>query len=198
MSDQSHKRKIFLASSSPYRKMLLQRLQVEFEVAVPDVDETPLENESAEDLARRLAEQKARVTAQRHPEAVIIGSDQVAVFRGKIVGKPGSRERALNQLRGFSGNSVDFLTAVSVCCSATGFSKTALVSSGARFRPLTDDEIQRYLDLDKPLDCAGAFKSEAAGSALLEYLRSDDPTAIIGLPLITVAALLRENGFRVP
>jgi septum formation protein len=198
MGKQSHIRKIYLASSSPYRKQLLQRLQIDFEVQAPEVDESPLENERPVDLVRRLASRKAGVISALHPSAVVIGSDQVAVFEHQIIGKPGTRDRALQQLGKFSGHSIEFITAVSVQCPDAGFSSDQVITSEAKFRVLSRQETERYLEMDDPLDCAGGFKSEAAGSSLLEYLRSDDPTAIIGLPLITVAALLRECGFQIP
>lgn len=198
MGQQSHIRKIFLASSSPYRKLLLNRLQMDFMVQAPEVDETPFENEQPVDLVRRLAVRKASVISAQHPTAVVIGSDQVAVFEQQIIGKPGTRDRALQQLGKFSGQSINFLTAVSVQCLDSGYSNDKVITSEAKFRVLSREENERYLELDDPLDCAGGFKSEAAGSSLLEYLRSDDPTAIIGLPLITVAALLRECGFQIP
>ncbi len=129
---------------------------------------------------------------------MVIGSDQIAVFEDQIIGKPGTRDRAIQQLSKFSGQSVRFLTAVCTCCAETGYVRTSLVASDAHFRVLTQDEINRYIDLDDPLDCAGGFKSEVAGSAILERLRSDDPTAIIGLPLITVCSMLRANGYLIP
>lgn len=198
MYHQSHNRIIFLASSSVYRRELLHRLGLEFKVLSPEVDETPLTAEKPRQLVLRLAQKKAAAVSTRHPGAVVIGSDQVAVHDGEILGKPGSAEKAALQLMKFSGGSVTFLTAVSVCCIETGYSRSELVASDVRFRDLSESEIERYVALDKPLDCAGGFKSEAAGSSLLEHLRSDDPTAIIGLPLITVAELLRENGFHIP
>ena len=177
---------------------MLQRLQLDFSVEAPEVDETRLDNEMPIDLVRRLANKKARAISALHPAAVVIGSDQVAVFEGQVIGKPGSRSRALRQLGKFSGHSIEFLTAVSVLCAESGYSNDAVITSEAKFRTLSLAEIERYLEMDNPLDCAGGFKSEAGGSSLLEYLRSDDPTAIIGLPLITVAELLRQNGFRLP
>ena len=176
----------------------MQRLQLDFSVLVPEVDEFRLENESPGDMVRRLAIMKASKISALHPAAVVIGSDQVAVFDHEVIGKPGNRKNALLQLHNFSGHSIEFLTAVSVQCSETGYSQEEVIVSEARFRDLTPAEIERYVELDQPLDCAGGFKSEAGGSALLKYLRSDDPTAIIGLPLITVATLLRENGFCIP
>jgi len=177
---------------------LLQRLQLDFTVRVPEVDESRLENESPGDLVRRLASKKARVISTQHPAAVVIGSDQVAVFEHQIIGKPGTRQKACHQLGKFSGHSIEFLTAVHVQCVESGYSRDEVIISEARFRHLSSDEIERYVEMDQPWDCAGGFKSEAGGSALLEYLRSDDPTAIIGLPLITVAAMLRENAIDIP
>jgi septum formation protein len=198
MQPQSHVRKLILASSSPYRKLLLERLQLPFEATAPAIDESPLPGESPSALVARLAARKAAVVAARNPAAVVIGSDQVAVHRARIVGKPGTTERAREQLAAFSGDSVEFLTAVSVQCRETGQRHDRTVITEVAFRTLTADEIRRYVRLDRPLDCAGAFRSEAAGGALLRYMRSDDPSAIVGLPLIAVAAALREAGFAVP
>ncbi len=198
MPDQPIKRELILASTSPYRKQLLERLQIPFSVQAPDVDESPFPNEKPEDLVLRLAREKAQDISTRHEDSVVIGSDQVAVFGGLVLGKPGTVSRATRQLKRFSGQTVHFLTAICVSCCDSNFTRTTIVTSEVRFRILNDDEIKRYLEVDNPLDCAGGFKSEAAGSAILKYLRSDDPTAIIGLPLITVAELLRENGYNVP
>ncbi|MDX1380274.1 MAG: Maf family nucleotide pyrophosphatase [Xanthomonadales bacterium] len=198
MRPQSPVRKLILASSSPYRKSLLERLRLPFEATVPAVDESPQPGESAQAMVARLAARKAAVIAAQNPAAVVIGSDQVAVYRGRIVGKPGTVERAREQLAEFSGQSVAFLTAVSVQCEETGLHYDRTVGTEVTFRSLARDEIERYVELDRPLDCAGAFRAEAAGSALFRRLRSDDPTAIVGLPLIAVAAALREAGFAVP
>lgn len=189
---------IFLASTSRYRKELLERLQLEFEVHSPDVDETPYPQEAPYDLVSRLAVEKARAISHQYRQAIVIGSDQMAVFDGQVIGKPGTTERAIAQLQQFSGQSVVFLTAVCVRSEETGYSKHTVIETEVGFRDLSTDEITRYIELDQPLDCAGAFKSELGGSSLLRYLRSDDPTAIIGLPLITVAAMLRENGVLIP
>ena len=198
MQQQSHKRKLILASSSPYRKLLLERLGIPFEVSSPSVDETPAENETAAHLVGRLARDKASAVARQFPQAVVIGSDQIAVCGGEIIGKPGSADNAARQLRRFSGRTIQFLTAVSVVCAGDGFDRSLTVITDVSFRDLSDDEIQRYIEMDQPLDCAGSFKSEAGGISLMRAMRSDVPTAIVGLPLITVAAALREAGYRVP
>jgi len=198
MRPQSPVRKLILASSSPYRKSLLERLRLPFVTAVPAIDESTQPGESAQAMVARLAARKAAVVAAKNPTAVVIGSDQVAVYRGRIVGKPGTAERARGQLAEFSGQSVEFLTAVSVQCGEIGLQYDRTVETEVTFRNLSQDEIHRYVELDQPLDCAGAFRAEAAGSALFQRLRSDDPTAIVGLPLIAVSAALREAGFAVP
>ena len=178
--------------------MLLDRLHLNFNTVTPAIDEVPLEGEPPDQLVLRLAREKAGAVSALHPKALVIGSDQVAVFDGKIIGKPGTAEKAIKQLRHFSGKNVQFLTAVSIRCLESGFESSALQVTNAAFRRLSDAEIRRYVDLDRPLDCAGSFKSEAAGITLLESMQSDDPTAIIGLPLIAVSALLREAGFTLP
>jgi septum formation protein len=198
MQQQSQKRSLILASSSPYRKMLLVRLGIPFEVFSPAVDETALAGEPPSRLVRRLASAKAQAVAGRFPAAVVIGSDQLAVHDGQVVGKPGTAARARQQLASFSGSRVDFQTAVAVMCAELGFEFTALVTTEAIFRDLSAVEIQRYVARDRPLDCAGGFKSEEAGTTLLRALRSDDPTAIVGLPLISVAEALRQVGYPVP
>jgi len=198
MLSQSHNRELILASSSPYRKLLLERLQLQFAVHSPAIDEFPLEQESPEQTVVRLAREKARVVAARHPAAVVIGSDQLAVLENRIIGKPGTGDKAMGQLQRFSGRQVLFLTAVSVCCKETGFEREQIDTTEVNFRVLSDEEILRYVDLDQPVDCAGGFKSEGVGISLLESMQSEDPTAIIGLPLIAVSSLLREAGFTVP
>jgi len=198
MQSQSHKPEIILASSSAYRKLLLERLKLEFSVFSPDIDESPLDQESPEHLVVRLAREKARAISKQSPAAIVIGSDQLAVFENRIIGKPSNDDAAVRQLRSFSGQCVQFLTAVRLCCADSGFDDGSMILTEVIFRDLSDDEIRRYVELDHPLDCAGGFKSEAAGISLLTSMRSQDPTAIIGLPLITVSALLREAGFEVP
>lgn len=191
-------RPLILASSSPYRKRLLERLGLPFTTFSPEVDESPRDGEPPQALAARLATEKAMAAASRQPRAVVIGSDQVAVHNGGILGKPGSAERARQQLAAFSGQTVHFLSAVSVRCQETDFRFDRVVATEVAFRELGEAEIARYVERDRPLDCAGGFRSEATGSALLRAMHSSDPSAIIGLPLITVAEALRRAGFTVP
>lgn len=198
MPQQSHKRKLILASSSPYRKLLLERLGIPFDICKPDVDETPFRNEQALSLVSRLSRSKAQAVARQFPAAVVIGSDQVAVHNGGTIGKPGRVEQAIGQLRQFSGRTIHFLTAVSVICDDADFVHERTVVTDVSFRDLSDDEIRRYVEREKPLDCAGSFKSEAGGIGLMKAVRSDDPTAIVGLPLISVAEALRQAGYQVP
>lgn len=189
--------RLVLASSSPYRRELLARLRLPFETALPEVDETPLPGEAADALARRLAEAKARAVAASAAPAWVIGSDQVADLDGTPLGKPGGRDAALAQLRAMSGRTVAFHTAV--CLARVGSpALQALDTTLVRFRALADAEIARYLDAEQPLDCAGSFKSEGLGIGLFEAIESNDPTGLIGLPLIATARLLREAGFNVP
>jgi septum formation protein len=187
-------RRLILASTSRYRRELLQRLRLPFEVIAPGVDESPLPAETPRALALRLALAKAQVVARGEPEALVIGSDQVAELDGQPLGKPGGHEQAVLQLRRMSGREVQFHTALAVVCGASGFAQTALAPVKVRFRELKDTDIERYLRLDEPYDCAGSARSEALGVALLEHIESDDPTALIGLPLIRTAALLRAAG----
>lgn len=189
---------LILASTSAYRRELLQRLGLAFEVCAPGVDETPLPGERPADLALRLALAKAQVVAQQHPGAVVIGSDQVADLHGEALGKPGHHANAVNQLRRQSGQAVVFQTAVAVVCPERQFAKTALASVQVLFRSLTEAEIDAYLRAEPAYDCAGSAKSEGLGIALLERIDSDDPTSLIGLPLMRTCALLRELGIRVP
>lgn len=198
MGSSSQPRKLILASSSPYRALLLRRFGLPFTSCAPDIDETSLAGESANQLTSRLAYAKAEAIARSQPAAVVIGSDQVAEFQGRIVGKPGTAGRAETQLLGFSGQTVRFVTAVAVVCEELDLAVQDTVVTEAHFRTLTADEIRRYVALDAPLDCAGAFRSESAGPSLMRSLRSDDPTAIIGLPLITLSDMLRRAGFQLP
>ena len=186
--------RLILASTSGYRRELMSRLRLPFDVVSPEVDETPLAREAPEALARRLALAKARAVSELHPAAVVIGSDQVADLDGLAIGKPGTHERATAQLRSMSGNAVVFHTAVSVVCAAIGFEDTAWVPVTVRFRRLSDAEIERYLRTEQPYDCAGSAKIETLGIALVEAVLADDPTALIGLPLIKTCALLRRAG----
>jgi septum formation protein len=185
---------LILASTSRYRRELLQRLRLPFDVRRLHVEETPEPDEAPARLAVRLALAKAHAVAQRHPAAVVIGSDQVADLDGQPIGKPGTHERAVQQLRAMSGRSVVFHTAVAAVRHDSDFAASALVPVTVRFRRLGEAEIERYLRLEQPYDCAGSAKSETLGIALLEAIESDDPTALVGLPLIRTCQLLREAG----
>jgi septum formation protein len=185
---------LILASTSRYRRELLERLRVPFTVHSPEVDESPLPGETPADMALRLALAKARSVAALAPDAVVIGSDQVADLDGKPVGKPGTHDRAVQQLRAMSGREVTFQTAVAVVAAARGHEDARLAPVRVRFRRLDDDEIERYLRQEQPYDCAGSAKCETLGIALLEAIESDDPTALVGLPLIRTCALLRAAG----
>ena len=189
-------RTVVLGSTSRYRRELLARLNLPFEVAAPDVDETPQHGEAPRELALRLALAKASAVAVRHPEAVVIGSDQVADLAGQPLGKPGTHERAVQQLRQMRGRTVVFQTALAVVCLATGFEQVDLAEVRVRFRQLSDTEIDNYLHIEKPYDCAGSAKSEGLGIALLESIDNDDPTALVGLPLIRAARMLRAAGVK--
>jgi septum formation protein len=185
---------LLLASTSIYRRELLSRLRLAFGVVAPDVDETPCPQEPAAEVALRLSLAKARAVAQQHPDAVVIGSDQVAERNGLLLGKPGNHDNAVQQLRAMSAQRVVFHTAVSVVCLRSGFAASDLARVTVTFRLLGDDEIERYLLAERPYDCAGSAKSEALGIALLQSVESDDPTALIGLPLIRTCELLRRAG----
>ena len=187
-------RRLILGSTSRYRRELLQRLQIPFEVVTPDVDETPLPGEIPSVLAARLALAKARAVAAAVPDAVVIGSDQVADLHGQPLGKPGTHERAVAQLRQMRGQTVIFQTAVAVVCIASGFEQSSLAAVKVTFRDLTDDEIENYLRAEQPYDCAGSAKSEGLGIALLSSIESDDPTALVGLPLIRTCNMIRAAG----
>ena len=187
---------LILASTSRYRRELLERLMLPFEVMAPEVDETASPGEAPQALARRLALAKARAVARLRPQAVVIGSDQVAELDGEAIGKPGHHENAVAQLRRLSGRSVSFHTAVAVACDAAGFEQARLAHVTVRFRALTDAEIEVYLRREQPYDCAGSAKCEGLGIALLESIESDDPTALIGLPLMRTCELLRAAGLK--
>lgn len=185
---------LVLASTSPYRKVLLERLGLPFETAAPDINETALENEAPETLVTRLAEAKARAIAPHYPDALIIGSDQVAVLDGKILGKPGDHETATQQLRNASGRQVTFLTGLCLLNTQTQHAHVRLVPFSVVFRTLSESQIEYYLNQEKPYDCAGSFKSEGFGISLFERLEGEDPNALIGLPLIELIRLLaKEN-----
>lgn len=190
----SPSRALILGSSSKYRKALLDRLAIPYTVVSPDVDETPLPGETPESLARRLALAKARAVGRSHPASVVIGSDQVADLHGEPLGKPGTHERAVEQLRRMRGQTVIFQTALAVVCEETGFAQSDLAAVRVKFRDLRDDEIENYLRAEQPYDCAGSAKSEGLGIALLESIENDDPTALVGLPLIRTCHMLRAAG----
>jgi len=185
---------LILASTSRYRRELLARLRLPFEVVSPAVDETALPGEAPAPLAARLALAKARAVAALHPGAVVIGSDQVCDLGGQALGKPGDHANATRQLRQLSGHTAVFHTAVAVVQARTGFEEGALAAVRVRFRELSDQAIARYLQLEQPYDCAGSAKCETLGITLLDSIESDDPTALIGLPLIYTARLLRQAG----
>ncbi|WP_288921372.1 Maf family nucleotide pyrophosphatase [uncultured Ottowia sp.] len=189
---------LVLASTSRYRRELLARLALPFETAAPDVDETPRAGEAPRELALRLALEKAQAVAARKPQAIVIGSDQVADLHGQPLGKPGTHERAAAQLARMSGQTVLFHTAVAVVQASRGFAQSSLATVTVRFRTLDAATIERYLLAEQPYDCAGSAKSEGLGIALLQAIESDDPTALIGLPLIRTAQLLRAAGLTLP
>lgn len=189
-------RPLILASASPYRQELLQRLGLPFTVVAPGIDETPREGESPAETAVRLAADKARAVAAQHPTALIIGSDQIADFHGLAVGKPRDRADALEQLRTLRGRTVIFHTAVALLNARTGTCRSALVDVVSTFRSLDDATLEAYLDRERPFDCAGSVKAEGLGIALFTRLASDDPTALIGLPLIRLTDLLEAEGVR--
>ena len=187
-------RALILGSTSVYRRALLQRLQLAFTVQSPQVDETALAGEAPQQLACRLALAKAQAVAARFPECVVIGSDQVADLDGVALGKPGTHERAVAQLRQMRGKTVVFQTALAVVCQESGFCQQDLAAVRVRFRDLGDAEIEHYLRLEQPYDCAGSAKSEGLGISLLESIDNDDPTALVGLPLIRTCRMLRAAG----
>lgn len=189
---------LILASTSPYRRELLHRLGLPFAVASPQTDESRWPGESPEAMALRLSEAKARAVAGTHPDALIIGSDQVATVDGLIYGKPGSHERAVDQLRVLSGKTVNFYTGLCLYNARTGVVEVCGVPTLVTFRNLTDEEIERYLRREPAYDCAGSARSEGLGIALLSRIAGDDPNALVGLPLIALCALLRRQGVAVP
>ena len=191
-------RPLVLASTSRYRRELLQRLGLDFTVQAPEVDETPGAGEAPRALALRLALAKAQAVAALQPSAVVIGSDQVADLAGEPLGKPGTHARATLQLQRMRGQRVVFQTAVAVVCQASGFAQVDLAAVEVQFRALDDAEIERYLRAEQPYDCAGSAKSEGLGISLLDAIHNDDPTALIGLPLIRTCRLLRAAGLVLP
>jgi septum formation protein len=195
-SDSNIQRQVILGSTSTYRRELMNRLRIPFVVQAPDVDETALSGESPLQLAQRLALAKAYAVAKKSPEAVVIGSDQVADLEGLALGKPGNFERATLQLRQMRGKTVVFHTALAVVCHASGFEAVDCASVNVVFRDLSDAEITAYLLAETPYDCAGSAKSEGLGITLLASINSDDPTALVGLPLIRTCNMLRDAGVK--
>jgi len=189
--------KLILASSSPYRRELLERLRIPFEIMPPELDETPLAGETPQQLTERLAIAKARTIADRERQALVIGSDQVAVYNGSIVGKPHSHERAVEQLRAASGKVVTLYTGLALINAATGRTQCEVIPYRVTFRPLTDELIESYLRKEQPYACAGSVRSEGLGIALLEKFEGDDPNTLIGLPLIRLVRMLENEGVRV-
>jgi septum formation protein len=187
--------RLILASTSPYRRALLERLRVPFEVVRPEVDETPLPGETPAALAVRLAIAKAQAVAQAHHDALVIGSDQVAALDGEGLSKPETHDRAVAQLRRMRGRRVEFLTALAVHCEATRRTVSRLVPYAVEFRNFSDDQLERYLRAERPYDCAGSAKAEGLGIALIRRMEGDDPNALIGLPLIALVDLLAEHGY---
>lgn len=189
--------KLVLASSSPFRRELLERLQVPFEVVAPELDETPLPGEEPEELVRRLAIAKARAIAPLRPDALIIGSDQVAVYNGDIVGKPHGHDKAVQQLRSASGRKVILYTGLALLNARSARVQCEVIPFGVQFRELTDAQIESYLRKEQPYGCAGSVRSEGLGIALLERFEGDDPNTLIGLPLIRLVRMLENEGVNV-
>jgi len=188
---------IILASTSIYRSQLLSTLQIPFETASPDVDETPLQGESARLTSQRLSQLKAQAVARQHPDALIIGSDQVALLGNDQIGKPLTHDNAVRQLRAMRGKTVDFYTAVSLFNARSKDMQTALATTKVSFRNVSDDEIERYLHKEQPYHCAGSAKSEGLGIALIRRIEGDDPNALIGLPLILLVDMLQKQGVKI-
>ena len=189
---------LVLASSSPYRRELLARLRLPFTWSAPDIDESRRANEDAEALVRRLSQEKAQALSATHPQHLIIGSDQVAVLGTQILGKPHTLERACEQLMAASGNSVVFLTGLTLLNSATGQQQTDCVPFTVHFRPLSEAQIMRYLIAEQPFDCAGSFKAEGLGISLFRSTEGSDSNSLIGLPLIRLVDMLHANGIELP
>lgn len=189
---------LVLGSTSIYRRELLERLQIPFGSAAPDIDETRLDNESAADMVLRLSHSKSVAVATDHPEALIIGSDQCAVLGNQVLGKPGNHQTAVQQLSACSGKRVEFLTGLCLYNAKTAQHQLALVPFSVEFRELSDAEIENYLLREQPYNCAGSFKSEGLGISLFKALHGEDPNALIGLPLIKLTEMLRKEGFVIP
>lgn len=185
---------LVLASTSPYRCELLSRLRLPFETAAPDVDETPSPGESACETSRRLSHEKALAVASRFPNALIIGSDQVALLDGQQIGKPGNHDNAVRQLQAMRGKTVVFYTALTLLNARNGEIQTKVAENRVSFRQLSDEEIESYLHLEHPYNCAGSAKSEGLGIALIQRMEGDDPNALVGLPLILLISMLKNQG----
>ena len=185
---------LILASTSPYRRALLERLRLPFVTIRPGTEETRQADERADDMVQRLAQAKAHAIAQQHPDAWVIGSDQCAVLGEQILGKPHTHERAVEQLKAASGQAVIFHTGLCLMHQNSGFCQVSNSQFNVQFRQLSDTEIEHYLRAEQPYDCAGSFKSEGLGVALFESMRGDDPSSLIGLPLISLCAMLRDAG----
>jgi len=188
---------IILASSSPFRKSLLERLHLEFKSIAPDINEISDRGESAEDYVCRLARQKAEAIAEKHPSAIVIGSDQCALLDGQILGKPGNHKNALKQLKNAQGKTVVFHTGICVMQQSNDFCEVDDICFEVTFRQLKDEQLEHYLHVEQPYNCAGSFKSEAYGISLFSRMRGDDPTALIGLPLIRLTRMLENAGIRI-
>mgnify|MGYP000421396527 CR=1 FL=1 len=188
--------KLILASTSPFRKALLDRLGLDYDTDSPDIDETPEANESIEAMVVRLAEGKARAVADKHPNALIIGSDQSAVLDGQVLSKPGGYEKAFEQLKNASGKRIVFQTGLCLLNTSTNQQQSACVPYTVVFKELTDEMIDHYLKKEEPYNCAGSFKSEALGIALFEKFEGEDPNALVGLPLIKLVEMLNNQGMR--
>ncbi len=189
---------LILGSTSPFRKALLKKLHIPFQVDSPDIDETPLQAETPQAMVSRLALEKAKKVAEKHPNALIIGSDQCAVVDGEVMGKPGHHAKAVQQLQRSSGNTVSFYTGLCLLDSASGEYQRDCIPFYVTFRELTDSEINHYLYRDQPYNCAGSFKSEGLGITLFSRMQGDDPSSLIGLPLIRLCDMLREQGVSLP
>jgi septum formation protein len=189
---------LILASTSPYRRQLLERLKLPFTTVSPRIDETPLPGETPRQLVLRLSEQKARATAAVHSGSLIIGSDQTAVLNHEMLGKSGNRTNAFAQLKKCSGNSVTFHTGLCVLDTGSGRIQLDDIEYTVKFRVLTPQQIERYIDSEQPFDCAGSFKAESLGITLFEHMQGDDPTALIGLPLIRLTTMLQNAGIQLP
>lgn len=194
MTDNDLRQELILASTSPYRSMLLRRLGLELSVVTPSVDESRQEDELPHALAARLSEDKAMAVADSHPQTLIIAADQVAVLDGELIGKPGTHEKAVEQLKKASGRSMQFHSGLCLLNTMTGERQTDVIDTEVRLKPISDELIEAYLCKEQPYDCAGACKVEGLGIALIDYVYSGDPTALIGLPLIRLCEMLRAEG----